>query len=116
MASVVGFVGRGGKIMLCVRVAEIAARFALCVTARIELVACILRTFVKSSGNAGASGVGAFCVAVTLKIYLLDFSTQVCSCPPDTAAIVTGISQVCPSAAVAVIYIVPPSIAFLAII
>ena len=73
MACVVGFVGRGGKIMFCVRVAEVAARFALYVTARIELMASILRTFVKSNGNAGASGVRAFCVAVTFKIYLLDF-------------------------------------------
>lgn len=102
--------------MFSVGIAEIATRCAFFSTTANKLVYCILRAFVKSRGDARAIGVGTFCVAVMLEIYLLDFSTHVCSCPPDTAAIVTGISQVCPSAAVAVIYIVPPSIAFFAII
>lgn len=102
--------------MFCVGIVKIATRCAFFGATANKLVYCILRVFVKSRGDAGASGVCAFCIAVMLEIYLLDFLTQVCSCPPDTSAIVTGISQVCPSAAVAVMYIVPPSIAFFAII
>ena len=59
--------------MLCVGIAEVAARYACCGASAVKLVACILRAFIKSGGNAGAGGIGAFRVAVMFVIYLPDF-------------------------------------------
>ena len=68
-----GFYCNQFEIMFSVGIAEIAACRAFFSTTANKLVACILRAFVKSRCNAGASRVGAFCVAVMLEIYLLDF-------------------------------------------
>lgn len=106
VVSCVAFIDLICKIVLCVGIAEVAARCAYCGAPAVKLVACILRACVKSIGYARASRVGAFRIAVVSKS-IFPKSLQVCSCPPDTAAILTGISQVFPSAAVAVIYIVP---------
>ena len=59
--------------MFCVGIVKIATRCAFFGATANKLVYCILRVFVKSRGDAGASGVCAFCIAVMLEIYLLDF-------------------------------------------
>ena len=71
--SCVAFIDLICKIVLCVGVSKIAALCAFFGATANKLVYCILRAFVKSRGNAWASRVGTFCVAVMLEIYLLDF-------------------------------------------